>query len=441
MTKSLRGLPLFLVALGVVISPPRAFSQEPDDLDLEARLNESHKVFEFPQGDPNLNQLILNRLQARHLSGFLEEFKKKGSVDEKKLTDFLKDWKVDSSKIPKGLPNILERIRKSDAPALSKDEINILLRELQAMQEAAARGTEESDLFPKKVTPQRAGGEESKDDQATGGGQAAPEADNQQGDASSPLAERLIGWAEKLGPTLRSSRALQRVMRDLNRYTGEEDPRWQQLNQDFKGVEERLGGLGMALHLDRLQPPGGISWPGGLSTGRLPGFRLPSGLGQSGGGALPGESSSSASQGWELALAAAGIIALIILLPRILARVQGRKAREADAAWQLGPWPVNPATIASREELIRGFEYLSLLCLGPAARNWNHRAIADRLRDAVSVSSTTWTPVVAQSCNPADELSLLYEQARYAPLTDPLPDTALATARRDLCLLAGVSGA
>ena len=41
----------------------------------------------------------------------------------------------------------------------------------------------------------------------------------------------------------------------------------------------------------------------------------------------------------------------------------------------------------------------------------------------------------------AEQLASLYERARYAPPGEPLPEAALATARRDLCLLAGVPAA
>src|SRR5581483_12253552 len=132
------------------------------------------------------------------------------------------------------------------------------------------------------------------------------------------------------------------------------------------------------------------------------------------------------------------------LVAKVLATAQSRRAGKRDDGWRLGPWPVDPAAIKTREELIQAFEYLSLLNLGPAARNWNHLAIADGLRNTrpSAVPSTAAlersTPASGAA---ADELASLYEQARYAPPSDPLPDTALITARRDLCLLAGVSSA
>src|SRR5205823_9402704 len=36
----------------------------------------------------------------------------------------------------------------------------------------------------------------------------------------------------------------------------------------------------------------------------------------------------------------------------------------------LGRWPVDPRAIATREDLVRAFEYLSVMICGPAARMW-----------------------------------------------------------------------
>jgi hypothetical protein len=101
--------------------------------------------------------------------------------------------------------------------------------------------------------------------------------------------------------------------------------------------------------------------------------------------------------------------------------------------WRLGPWPVQPALVRTREELVRAFEYLSLLRLGNAARNWNHRQIGDRLGGENSAHT--------ESGEAAARLATVYEHARYAPAADELPVRELEAARRDLCLLAGVAGA
>jgi hypothetical protein len=105
----------------------------------------------------------------------------------------------------------------------------------------------------------------------------------------------------------------------------------------------------------------------------------------------------------------------------------------AGGGWRLGPWPVQPALVRTREELVRAFEYLSLLRLGQPARNWNHRHIAGRLGDVKSLP--------AGRVEAAERLAALYEHARYAPAADTMADAQMETARRDLCFLAGVAGA
>jgi hypothetical protein len=94
---------------------------------------------------------------------------------------------------------------------------------------------------------------------------------------------------------------------------------------------------------------------------------------------------------------------------------------------------VQPALVRTREELVRAFEYLSLLRLGRPARNWNHRHIAAELGQTKDLP--------ADGSQAAARLASVYEQARYAPAAESLADPDLEAARRDLCLLAGVPGA
>jgi hypothetical protein len=105
------------------------------------------------------------------------------------------------------------------------------------------------------------------------------------------------------------------------------------------------------------------------------------------------------------------------------------------AGWHLGPWPVAPGAVRTRHDLVVAFEYLAFLCLGPSARTCNHLDVADRLREKAPV------PDAESRHAAADQLARLYEQARYAPDNELLTDGDLATARRDLCLLAGVANA
>src|SRR5260370_18736182 len=75
MTKSQRWLPMCVLALGLALCPQRGFSQEPDEPDIsDERINKSHQVFPFPDGDPN--DSLLKRLQGKQLASFLDEYKK-----------------------------------------------------------------------------------------------------------------------------------------------------------------------------------------------------------------------------------------------------------------------------------------------------------------------------------------------------------------------------
>jgi hypothetical protein len=96
----------------------------------------------------------------------------------------------------------------------------------------------------------------------------------------------------------------------------------------------------------------------------------------------------------------------------------------------LGPWPVDPRRIATREDLVRAFEYLSVLICGKEARTWTHGTIARALSDLAATHLET-----------ARLLARLYELARYAPLDEPLTPEELAEGRRLVCQLAGVSAA
>lgn len=96
----------------------------------------------------------------------------------------------------------------------------------------------------------------------------------------------------------------------------------------------------------------------------------------------------------------------------------------------LGPWPVDPHAVETREQLILAFEYLTLLRLGPAARMWNHWQIAAELGILNDTSSTA-----------ALQLALVYEHARYQPRHEALSPDAMRAARQSLVYLAGVTHA
>ena len=103
-------------------------------------------------------------------------------------------------------------------------------------------------------------------------------------------------------------------------------------------------------------------------------------------------------------------------------------AEVAYAAEGLGPWPIDPRRIHTREDVVKAFEYLSGLICGASAKTWTHSTIADALAELAATHGET-----------AVQLARLYELARYAPLDEPLTRDELMEARELVCGLAGVS--
>ncbi len=275
---------------------------------------------------------------------------------------------------------------------------------------------------------------------------ALPAANPQVPAAADPeLQERLARWAQDVWKDAEHSRLGERLL---------ESPAWQRAVRDLKGIlSDRLPGkLNLpAQGLDRLQLPKGmnLSLPD-LGRLKMPNVSLPSvprpklnlSLPGFGGwaprrpGGFPGLQGAGAIGGGLAALEGLLWVALVVLVAFLLWRFVGRTAWQArrplalDA--QLGPWPVNPARVSTKAELVRAFEYLALLLLGPEARTRNHHEIAGGLVAAADSGDKGAAAV---------ELAVLYEQARYAPGDEPFADAEIAAARRNLCLLAGVAAA
>jgi hypothetical protein len=90
--------------------------------------------------------------------------------------------------------------------------------------------------------------------------------------------------------------------------------------------------------------------------------------------------------------------------------------------WRLGPWPVQPQAVSTREQLVLAFEHLALMLLGLPARSYSHKDVA---REVGGV--------------PVKELAAAYEKARYAPASDEMSEAEIARARKLLCDLAGAA--
>jgi hypothetical protein len=131
------------------------------------------------------------------------------------------------------------------------------------------------------------------------------------------------------------------------------------------------------------------------------------------------------------------VLLLLVVVGVLLTRLGQRMALSRfgpDREKPLGPWPVRPQEVASSEELVRAFEYLAILLLGPAARFRNHRQIAEQL-------ASRPCPDQERHQDGVRFLTELYEQARYAPEGLQLAEPTLLRVRRELCHLSGESEA
>jgi len=123
-----------------------------------------------------------------------------------------------------------------------------------------------------------------------------------------------------------------------------------------------------------------------------------------------------------------GIIVLGIILWVLIKNVRMLTPEPILASDGLGAWPVDPRRINTREDVVKAFEYLSVMICGMSAKTWTHTTIADALAELAATHGET-----------AIMLARLYELARYAPLDEPLTHDELMEARELVCGLAGVS--
>jgi hypothetical protein len=231
--------------------------------------------------------------------------------------------------------------------------------------------------------------------------------------AQSPVKDRLRNFAETLADKgLSDSPAFRRMLTNLDRVKAPEAPggSWE---RRLEGLEKRFAEAGTRLPT--------FSWPKVDFSQRGPGGRV---------GPDAGTSRDAMGGAGQVVLVLLTAGAVAFLAWGLLRRRSMVELRRSGHVWRLGPWPVRPEAVSTRDELVRAFEHLALLLLGPGARNHNHHEIAAGLGE-----------VGADRRAAAERLAGLYEQARYAPPDEALPDADLAAARADLSLLAGVAAA
>lgn len=128
---------------------------------------------------------------------------------------------------------------------------------------------------------------------------------------------------------------------------------------------------------------------------------------------------------WPLLFVIAALVGGVFLW-RMLAR-RGFDPMRIDP-YALGPWPVDPHHLKTRQDVVVAFEHLSVLLCGEVAKTWTHTTIASALSE-----------VALAEPERAMMLARLYELARYTPVDEPLTTAELAEARRLVCRLAGFS--
>jgi hypothetical protein len=104
-------------------------------------------------------------------------------------------------------------------------------------------------------------------------------------------------------------------------------------------------------------------------------------------------------------------------------KLLGRKNRQQSEVSESVPEyaPIDAQAIATREDVVRAFDSLSVNKCGPEAANWNHRQIAHELGTKLP-----------DRHDAVDRLAGLYEKARYAPAHEPFTEVEIVEARARL---------
>jgi hypothetical protein len=424
--KHTRWLALFLVGVGPLAAAGAAHAQY---FRKRPPLPEEKKYIRFePEGD--LSQILNGKLLAMRGQLELEKLRKKygenwqfPQFDPKLLAD---------PALQKRLHDLLARAKKD--PKVDPEGLKGLEALLQKPPSPPPEGPKGGQLDPPGPPP---GNLPSVDPPAP----PQPPGLNPEQAASEPgLQEKLAEWAQdfahrlegtQLGDRLRESPAWQKGMKALEGFLTDG------MSGKFQLPGGGLGPLGERLRMPKdwgslLPDPGRLHIPGiSLPSLHRPHLNLDLPRPSFGGAHLPG-GVPGVGGGWGgvQAFLWVGLAALIgFMLWRMVRRAPQQAGGEA-GGWRLGPWPVDPALVSTRAELVQAFEYLALLLLGRDARAWNHREIAAQLGGEDAGRGRA-----------AGELAALYEQARYAPGDEPLAARDLDSARRNLSLLAGVATA
>jgi hypothetical protein len=384
-----------------------------------------------PAGDGNPATLFHQRIQeAQQRTGFgelLKQLDREGSPDQQALLKYLHTHPELAGMVGRlqaGDPEITGRLRQflegsgrsGQLPgSLTPEGIVQLLKNLRLPEGQVAPQpppTSDRPISPGRPTP------------------PAPPLDPAEQDARRHIARHLAELAERfprdhLPDSVRHSPAVQDFFRRLGESASDAlrnanseglDAQLAKLERGWKSLTHMLPKQ-VSDAFRKLRMP---DLPRMSSDVRVPRFEVHAPSGPS----LPRLRGASISELGPAANAILVAIGVAILLG-VFWRLRGSRSRAAGGGRPLGRWPLDPGGVSSRSDLIRAFEYLSLLRCGEPARAWHHHAIANCLGGDEADRRAA-----------ADRLAQLYEQARYAPTAVPEPDWTAA--RGPLSLLAGV---
>jgi hypothetical protein len=466
MARQLHSWLLAPILLGIVL-PAYAGAQTSSETSTPFRQRSvRHKPLDLPEGGNNPEELINSRLKSARDQYDVQRYteliknnpelkklllKELARLQEKNELPNLIDGPIDpqSGQLPESVKSMLEqsikqaniKLPESGSQEPSKKDIEELGKKLAEQFKKDAGPSTQTDYGsmarPGGPGPMSRGGPMPPPSPpgpgSTGRDTQPPSFRGPMSGSRDETSRELVDFLTKrLSKLEASSPAMQRAVRSLERFKIQEDSRFLRLNQGSDKLKSSVPDWIKSFRPDALRPERGWPFERGLPDVGLPRVRLsgswfPSGPRVNIGAAGAGAAGAGTVLLYLVIIAIAGVIVWKVLK---LNRVFGMAG--AGGSWRLGPWPVNPAAVRTREEMVKAFEYLSLLLLGPSARHRNHLEIAADLSNDKRHASVD-RHLAAQ------HLAALYEQARYAPPSDALPEAELPAARRYLCYLAGVS--
>ena len=390
-----------------------------------------------PAVDPKAARELVDRLQGKDqaewqkllqdrpdLQQAARDLGKQDPEQMRKLVEQLKDRRqVDQPLRGEGWEKIFEEMGKAAADRLAGSTVTPPTNDPGAGQS----GTQAKPIAPPDITPPIDGmkpGAMRLDPPPINSGQR-PDLPRLGGDTKGDTGKALERWFPK---SMRDSPAMKNFFRDLGKknWSGLENARfwkegkgpnvnWDRLGRGMKGSGRFLERNLPSLSGRHLPNAPNVRAPNLPNAPRMPSMGTPPAP-----GGLPEAGGAFTGLIVILALVVAGYLAWRLLIQPM------QKAKNRVVDHGLGPWPLDPQRVRTRDELVRAFDYLSLLLLGLPAKMWHFRTVAKHLGHDEAKRPA------------AEHLAEAYMQARYAPPAELLPEPEMQRARTDLCSLAGV---